>query len=335
MRLALLKGGGALLSAAPAGAASGNAGAGIGAALGGSQMATRGVLAFTRGMEASADQAAMQFLDKNGWSARGLLDLFHTLEGQEALVGGLQDPYLLTHPLTRDRIAFVQQHVDTSPYSNAPLPAGWESGFQMVRAKLRGFLTPSSMTLARVPESDGSAPARYERAVALYRLGHTDAAARLLDGLIGEQKGSPWLYEMKGQVLFEGGRVRDAIGSFQEAVRLAPDQPLIRQGLGRAMIETGDPSLLRPAVQQLQSALRGERDDEITWHHLGIAWGRLGDLGQANLALAEEALLHGDIRGAHLFADKAEHALPAGPSRLRAQDIGNAVKKENRLGDEP
>jgi predicted Zn-dependent protease len=324
----------ALLIGAAAGVAGRDSGTAMGTAMGGSEMAKRGLLAFTRGMEQSADQDAMMFLDDNQWSARGLLDLFHQLEGEEALYSDMQDPYILTHPLTRDRIAFVQHHVDTSPYSSAPLPAGWESAFQMVRAKLRGFLTPSSITLAHVPATDTSPTARYERAIALYRLGHTDEAVALFDGLIAEQKTSPWLFEMKGQVLFEGGRVRDSVAAYQEAVRLAPEQPLIRQGYGRALIETGDPALLKPAVQELQAALRGEGDDDFTWHQLGIAWGRLGDVGDANLALAEEALLQGDLQSAHSFATRAEKALPPGPSRLRAQDIGNAVKKENRLGDE-
>ncbi len=335
MRQAMLQSVAAMLIGAAAGVASRDPGAAIGAALGGSELAQRNLLSFTRGMEASADQAAMNVLDKNHWSARGLLDLFHTLQDEEALSTGLQDPYVLTHPLTRDRIAFVQAHVDASPYSNNGLPAGWESGFQMVRAKLRGFLTPSSVTLARVPDTDPAPTARYERAVALYRLGHTDAAVKLLDGLIAGQKNSPWLYEMKGQVLFEGGRVHDAVAPFQEAARLAPEQPLIRQGLGNAMLESGDPLLLRPAIRELQAALRGEHDDNFTWHELGVAWGRLGDLGQANLALAEDALLQGDIDSAHQFAQKAEKALPPGPSHLRAQDITNAVKKENRLDDEP
>jgi predicted Zn-dependent protease len=335
MRQAMLQSIAALLIGAAAGVATRDSGTGFGAAMGGSQMAQRSLLGFTRGMEQSADQDAMQFLEANRWSARGLLDLFHQLQDEEALYSDMQDPYVLTHPLTRDRIAFVQHHVDISPYSDAPLPAGWEAAFQMVRAKLRGFLSPSSVTLARVPAGDSAAPARYERAIALYRLGHTAEAVALLDGLIAGQRGSPWLQEMKGQVLFEGGRVREAIAAYQEAARLAPEQPLIRQGLGRAMVESGDAALLRPAVQQLQSALRGEQDDDISWHALGIAWGRLGDLGQANLALAEAALLQGDIQGAHGFAAKAEQALPAGPSRLRAQDITNAVKKENRLGDEP
>jgi predicted Zn-dependent protease len=205
----------------------------------------------------------------------------------------------------------------------------------MVRAKLRGFLTPSSITLKRVAANDNAAPARYERAIALYRLGHTTEAVALLDGLMAERKDSPWLHEMKGQVLFEGGRVRDSIPAYREAARLAPTQPLIHQGLGRAMIESGDPTLLMPAVQELRTALRGERDDDFTWHQLGIAWGRLGNIGEADLALAEEALLQGDIQAAHGFAARAEAALPPGPSRLRAQDITNAVKKENRLGDEP
>jgi predicted Zn-dependent protease len=335
MRQAMLESAAALLIGSAAGVAARDPGTGLGSALGGTQMAQRGVLAFSRGMEQSADQGAMLFLDRNQWSARGLLDLFHQLEDEEALYSGMQDPYILTHPLTRDRIDFVQHHVDTSPYSNAPLPAGWESEFQMVRAKLRGFLTPSSVTLARVAASDAAPTSRYERAIALFRLGHTDAAVALLDGLIAGQPTSPWLHEMKGQVLFEGGRVRDAIAPYREAARLAPEQPLIRQGLGRAMIESDDPALLRPAVQELQTALRGERDDDVTWHELGVAWGRLGNLGEANLALAEEALLQGNIQSAHSFAARAEPALPPGPSRLRAADITNALKPENRLGDEP
>jgi predicted Zn-dependent protease len=334
MRQAMIESVAALLIGAAAGVAGHDSVAAIGTAMGGSQMAQRGVLAFTRGMEQSADQDAMLFLDRNQWSARGLLDLFHQLEGEEALYSDMQDPYILTHPLTRDRVEFVQHHVDTSPYSAAPLPPGWESAFQMVRAKLRGFLTPSSVTLARVAANDNSAPARYERSIALYRLGHTTEAVALLDGLLAAERTSPWLHEMKGQVLFEGGRVQDAIAAYREAARLAPGEPLIRQGLGRAMIESGDMALLKPAIDQLQAALRGERDDDFTWHQLGIAWGRLGNLGEANLALAEEALLRGDIRAAHGFAAHAERALPAGPGRLRAQDITNAVKKENRLGDE-
>ncbi len=329
LREAMIESIAAMLVGAAAGVAS-RSGAGIGAGVGAQQMAQRNFLSFTRGMERAADQIGVELLDANGWSSQGLLQLFHHLEGQEMLAVGMQDPYIRTHPLTRERIAFVEQQVARSPNSAKPLPEAFESGFRMVRAKLTGFLNPSSETL-RVTKGD-DAPARYARAIALYRLGHLAEALPIVDQLLAEQKTSPWLHELKGQILFENGRVREAIAPYREAVRLAPDQPQIHIGLAHTMVETGDPLLLRPAIHELQPALDREHDNTMGWRTLATAWGKLGDIGQANLALAEEALENGQIPLARGLAAKAQSQLPAGPALLRAVDISNAVKKENRTG---
>lgn len=321
----------AMLIGAAAGVASRN-GAGIGAGIGAQQLAMRNFLSFTRSMERSADQGAVNFLDANKWSARGLLDLFRHLEGQELLARGQQDPYILTHPVTRERIEFVQNHLARSPYADNKLPDGFDQGFAMVRAKLQAFLVPSSQTLRTVSESDAAATARYARAIAHYRLGHLAEALTLVDGLLAAQPASPWMHELKGQMLFENGRVRDSLTSYRTAARLAPDQGQIRIALAHAMVETNDPLLLRPAIQELQIALDRDRDSPTGWRTLGTAWGKLGDTGQANLALAEEAMVNGEIPTARHFAARAEKALPPGPARLRAIDISNAVKKENRSG---
>jgi predicted Zn-dependent protease len=333
MREAMLKAVAAMLIGAAAGVASHQGDAAAGIAVAGQQTALRGLLTFTRAQEAAADTAGMTFLDRNQWSAQGLLDLFHRLAEQEVLLTGLQDPYLLTHPLTRDRIAFVEDHVAKSPYSHASLPAGFDTGFAMMKAKLVGFLEGPNEALRRYPESDHSAPARYARAIAYFRSGHIQPAVDLMDGLIAEQHGNPYLYELKGQILFEGQRGRDALQPYRDAARLAPDQPLIRASLGHVMIELNDPILLRSALTELQAAIARDRENAEAWHDLGIAWGRLDDLGQANLALAEEAMLDGRIGDARASAKRAEKVLPPGPSKLRAQDIGNAVKKENLVGE--
>jgi predicted Zn-dependent protease len=333
MRNALIQSIAAVLIGAAAGVAARDGGAAAGGILGGTNMAQRNLLAFTRGMETSADQGALTILDRLGWSAQGMLDLFTRLSEQEALLSDMQDPYLITHPLTQDRMATLRAHLAGSPNRLARLPAGFDGGFAMMRAKLQAFLAPSSVTLRRVRETDSAAPARYARAVALYRLGHTDEALALIDGLIAEQPGNPWLLELKGQVLFEGGRGRLALAPYREAARLAPDQPLIRGALGRAMIETNDPLLLKPAIAELEYALARENDDPTNWRALATAWGRAGNIAQADLALAEEQLLVGsDIRQARQLASRAAAALPPGPARLRALDISNAVKKENRSG---
>jgi len=113
-------------------------------------------------------------------------------------------------------------------------------------------------------------------------------------------------------------------------VRLAPEEALIRLGHARVLIEMGQPQQLRVAVTELEFALRSEAESPFLWRQLAVARGRLGDAPGADLALAEEALLVGDAATARALARRAEGALPAGPSRLRAQDIANAAAAENR-----
>ena len=332
MREAMIKSIAAMLIGIAASTAGRTADAGMGAILGGQHLAQRGMMSFTRSMENGADQSALYALDRVGWPARGMISLFRRVQDQDALVDELQDPYLRTHPLTRDRIETVSAHIARSPYSDTKLPAGFDAGFMMVRAKLRGFLEPSTVTLRRLREDDTAPHARYARAIALFRLGHTDGALKQIDGLLAEMPTSPWLHELKGQILFEGGRLAASLGPYREAARLAPEHAPIRSALARAMIETGDPAQLRQAIGHLQSALAREHDDADAWRRLGVAFGKLGEMGQADLALAEEALVLGDIPRARVLARRAEKQLPAGPSRLRAVDIGNAVRKENREG---
>lgn len=330
MREAMIKSIGALLIGAAAGVAARDAGPGMAAALGGQSMALRQLLSFTRAQEAGADNTGLQLLDRSGWSARGLLQLFGKLRDQELVTVERQDPYLRTHPLTNDRVSFVEQHVARSAASNRPLPAAMETAFALVRAKLDGFLEAPMVVHRQYPEADHSAAARYARAIAQYRAGRVNESVALLDGLIREAPGNPWFQELKGQVLFEASRGRDAIAAYREAVRLAPEQPLLRVAYARAMVEAGDTGQVRLALGELQRALDRDRDDTDAWRLLSRAWGKLNEIGQANLALAEEAMINEDIVMARRFAREAEKNLPAGPARLRAQDIANAVKKENR-----
>jgi predicted Zn-dependent protease len=321
---------GSLLIGAAAGVASRSGGVGMGAAMGGAAMAQRRMMSFSRSQEETADQLALHYLSRLGWSAGGMLSMFAKLEQQEALILDKQDPYLITHPMSRNRFLTVQRAMERGGERGPSANSAFEPAFQMVKAKLIGFIDPAVVVMRTYPDSDPAPYARYARAILALRSGQRGAALWLLDGLIAEQPGNPWVRELKGQVLLESGQPAAAIPAYKDALRLAPDQRLLRQSLGHAMVETGDPAMLKQAVTQLQMAQGPARDDADTWHLLGIAWGRLGNIGEANLALAEEAILGGDIPAARRFARQAAEALPPGPSRLRALDISNAVKKENR-----
>ena len=331
MRNAMIRSIAGMLLGGAAAAAGGGGGAAAAGMLGGQAMAQGELFAFSRAQEQAADQAGMTFLDRLGWSGSGLRRLLLRMQEQEALVVGRQDPYLRTHPLSRDRLDFVTDWVERAGAvrGEAPMPPGLEAAFRMVRAKLDGFIDPPLTTWRRHPEGDGSAPARYARAIAQHRSGRADAALGLLDGLVREQPSNPWLRELQGQVLFEAGRVAEAVGPLRDAVRLAPGEALVRLALGRALMEAGDPALLPAAAAELEAALRIERENAFAWRQLAVAQGRLGLPARADLALAEEAMLTGDFPAVRTLARRAEEALPPGPLRLRAADLRHAAHRDN------
>src|SRR6185437_5107987 len=113
-------------------------------------------------------------------------------------------------------------HVDHARCSNAPDPPGSADLLRRIKIKLLAFLDPTATTLAAYPPSDRSEIARYARAIAYYRIPDLARALPEIDGLIRDFPSNPYYRELKGQMLFENGRVREAIGPYEQAVKLAP-----------------------------------------------------------------------------------------------------------------
>ena len=316
-----------LLSVAAASAA-GN-GAAVGPAiLGGQDMVGRAFLAYTRQQEQAADQAGVTLLIAAGYSPRGLLSFMETMAQDPLQITG-PDPYLQTHPLFPERVQALRQRVQGAATLNTPVSARIKAEFSRLQAKLEGFLDPVPKVLAHYPASDTSVGARYARAVAYHRSGMLVQSLSEVDALLGLSPDDPYYLELKGQVLLENGRVADAIAPYARAVKVAPDEPLIRVGLASALIATDDPALMRDAVTQLTTSFNLDNRNSEAWRLLAVAYGRTGDLGQSALASSEQALLEGSKEEAQRFADLASRRLSKGsPGYLRAQDIINFVKKK-------
>jgi predicted Zn-dependent protease len=279
-------------------------------------------------IEASADQAALKFLDRTHQSARGLLEFFQILEQEELLTAQHQDPYLIDHPLTQERVDYVRQHVATSPYSDAKDSPESASEFNLMKAKLGAFLGAPSQVLAAYQPNDNSEPARYARAIAYYRIPDLNHALPTIDGLINDFPKNPYYEELKGQMLFENGRVAEAVAPYQRAVQIAPTEPLINIELAQVQLETNDPKYIAPAKEELNNAISVESDNPDAWRELAIAYGRGGDIGMAALALAEQNMATGDYRQAIGQAQRAQQLLPPGAQRQRAQDIAADAKRQ-------
>ena len=170
---------------------------------------------------------------------------------------------------------------------------------------------------------------RYARAIAYYRIADLKKALPLIDGLIAENPADPYFYELKGQMLFENGKVNEALVPYAKAIELLPSATLFRVDYARVQIESNNPDLLAPAVKQLYDASAREPDLPDLWREMGMAYGKQGDLGNAASALAQEALLEGRKRDARDQALRAMRILPVGsPGWLRAQDVQSAAQRK-------
>jgi predicted Zn-dependent protease len=296
---------------------------------GGQQMGVRNFLQYSRTQESAADAAAMRFLDATQQSANGMLEFFEILGDQELLSVTRQDPYYRSHPLTRERKNAVANFVRHSPNSNKPEPPGFSERHARMKAKLQAFLNPISRTLRAYKEDDPSIEARYARAIAYYRRPDLEKAIPLIDGLIKERPADPYFHELKGQMLFENGRIPESLPYYEKAVLLAPGSSLLRRSLGQVQLEVGDPAQLENAVSNLLIAANADKTDPFTWRLLGTAYGKMGKRAESSLALGEAALLENKPADARFHAERAAGILQQGSAGwMQAQDILHALDNQ-------
>ena len=296
----------------------------VGAAViaGGQQAGMASFLSYNRAQESAADQAALSFLDATHQSSQGLRDFMGALEDQELVTASRQDPYARTHPITRNRIRLIEAHLEKTASENRPTLPLYQMLHQRMVAKLNAFINPTGRTLRQYKADDPSLISRYARSVAFYRKRKLDESLALIDGLLAEHPTDPYFWELKGQMLFENGRLKEALAPYEAANKYLPGNPLLLVDLARVQIELNDPNLLKPAIKNLKKSLASSPNSPFALRQLAIAAGKDNQFGISAAALAEEAYLLGRKSEALHHINKAEELLPRGSREwLRLQDI--------------
>lgn len=313
-----------LLLSVLAGAASGNPEVGVAGALGTQNALTRSFLAYSRSEESSADQAGASYMEQAGVDPAYALDVLKLFRGQEVFQAGRIDPYAVTHPLTGDRIALLEDRVARSRASGETVDPELVYWHERMRAKLSAFLnrperTLSALEAAEAPDNEADL---LRKVIALHLLPDPPAALEAVDRLIAMRPADPYYWELKGQILYESGRGAEAVAPYEKAVSLAPDEPLIRGGLGRALLALENPARDAEALETLELATRSGAAEPSVLRALALAHARAGDDGKAALATAERFAVSGEPREALRHARRTLDQLPVGsPGWLKADDI--------------
>ena len=324
MLLSLVLAAGAIAAGAP------DAGIGI---LGlGQTIGTANFLTYSRGQEATADQASISYLNRIGHSSKGALEIWRKLRNNQIIRGRRINPYAQSHPLANERLTALQTRAEASPYFDRVDPPEEIERLHYIQAKIYGFLDDPNVVFRKYPLTDKSGPARYARAVAYFRSAQIDKALEQVRSLTAEfGDDGVYFHELEAQMLFEFGRVAEAVEPAQRAVALKSDNALIRIALGRALLATETEENIDDSIAQFKQALLIEPSNSFGWFELARAYGASDQEYMALLATAESRYHVGAKADANIFARRAMVGLPKNsPEYRQALDVIIATQPEGK-----
>ena len=293
---------------------------------GGQDVIMRGLLSERRAQESAADQAGLKYLTATKQSGQGMLATFERFQQQEYVSDQYKDPFVRSHPVATDRLARLRELVGKSPYVKQIDTPELQLRHDLMRAKLSGYLERPSVTLNRYTAADKSLPARYARAIARFFQGGSgalEASIAEVDTLIKDYPNNAYFWETKGDILMRSGKMKDAVPIMRQALKLAPESPLMRVELATAMQSANMPETLTESVELLRKSLI-EDENPQAYRMLANAYYKQGKGPEADAMTAQAYFIEGDLKQSQIFAKRAQAKLRQGsPEWIKNDDIVN------------
>jgi predicted Zn-dependent protease len=256
-------------------------------------------LKFSREFEQEADYLGLRYSSQAGYDPHAMGTFFKTLLSEQRINPAGVPAYMLTHPLTEDRVA----HVETTIVSQKlKTPAGRPASANELgeaQAVARAIADPPDLVVARYRRLADEKPDDAERQLLLGRvyqtIGQLDAARTALEkcrdlGGVGGRVDRPL-----GTVyaaLNDPTRAREAL---ERHLTKHPDDAFAHTQLGKALTDAGDTGT---AFTEFQRALSLDPDQEDAQRLLGIALGRNGNEAEGFYHLALASRLRGELEQA-------------------------------------
>ena len=263
--------------------AGGNPSLGAGVLAGASGIAQQSMLAFTRDEERIADNMGVNLMIDAGQNPNGFVTVFEQMRDLTGELESKINPNRINHPLTNERLNNVKSQIKQHDISGTKTAQPDE--YEMVRAKLIGYLDNSKSVLSKYPYSDKSSPALYARAIANMRSGNLDGAKMGVQTLISRMPDNPYMYELMGDIEYQFGHYDDSVLAYEQALKLTKNAPQIQTALALVLTERKKPNDDTRAIELCKTSLLSE-PTAFTYWVLARAYGDT-DPGRSAWAMAE------------------------------------------------
>lgn len=293
---------------------------GAGVLAGSSGVAQQSMLAFTRDEERIADDMGLKLMIRAGLNPDGFVQVFEQMGHMTGALESRINPNRINHPLTAERLNNVRAQIEKmdSDYipNNAPTDAQ-RSEFELVRAKLIGYLDSAENVATAYPKSDTSDAALYAHAIAYMRGGNLDAARTTTLALIERAPDNPYFYELLGDVEYQLGHYDDSVSAYEKSLELTDNAPQIETALALVLSERNKSGDRARAIELCKRALLTSPMPLTYW-----VLARAYDDGRADWARAEYYHMMGKKELAREYARRARKSLkPNTPEYIKSGDI--------------
>lgn len=293
---------------------------GAGVLAGSSGVAQQSMLAFTRDEERIADDMGLKLMIRAGLNPDGFVQVFEQMGHMTSALESRINPNRINHPLTAERLNNVRAQIEKmdSDYipTNAPTDAQ-RAEFELVRAKLIGYLDSAENVATAYPKSDTSDAALYAHAIAYMRGGNLDAARTTTLALIERAPDNPYFYELLGDVEYQLGHYDDSVSAYEKSLELTDNAPQIETALALVLSERNKSGDRARAIELCKRALLTSPMPLTYW-----VLARAYDDGRADWARAEYYHMMGKKELARQYARRARKSLkPNTPEYIKSGDI--------------
>lgn len=258
--------------------------AGAGVIAGSSGIARQSVLAFTRDEERLADDTAVNLLVKADLDPASLLEVMDQMQEMTSAAEEHANPNNANHPLTSERIQNIKEKIKGLK-NKKEIPADSEqvAEYNLIRAKLAGYLQSEAQIKAAYPARNKSDDAIYARAIRFMRSGNLKIARAGAQKLIYRHSENPYFYELLGDIEYQFGHYDDSVKAYEKSLKISKNAPQIQTALALVLCERAKPGDTDRAIELAKRSILTEPMPLSYW----VMVMAYGDDARADWARAE------------------------------------------------
>lgn len=300
--------------------AGGNPTAGVGVMAGATGVAQQSMLSFSRDEERMADDMAVDLMVSANQNPNGLIEVFEQMRDMTGEFESRVNPNRINHPLTSERINNAKTKISKLkkiPQKKQSEITKENKDYEILRAKLIGYLDTDKNVLIKYPYSDKSDAAIYARAIANMQSGNLDTAKTGTQTLIKRNPNNPYFYELLGDIEYQYGAYDDSISAYEKSLKLTKDAPQIETALALVLSERNKQNDKSRAIELCKRVILTEPAPLAYW-----ILARVTEAGESDWAMAEFYNMNGDKTNARKYAKQAQKkSKKDSPEYIKSDDI--------------